>query len=318
MKKFVLASLVFILALSISNGFYLNRVVAAPLYRLYVNLVQIDASSASFAQNGTILVPMKSVFTALGYTISIQSNTWSMSNDEGHSMVLNMNSKHAKVNGKPQTLSIAPQIINGTAYISLTSLSKMTGEAYGVDNLRSAAWIGEKPILNPWENLWGAPSDYMKSVNHHGTFIKKISENNMTALQYREENEGVTSDVYLIFYNDKLVQITMNMHLSDFAANAEGTAAVLHIYTKVKNGLNKVYGAASNDQSFTTPSTPKQWMQLANDMQYKPFRFQTEWTEGRTTALSQFSSDGSNHIARITVRDMSADQDVLDTADHMF
>ncbi|WP_411344272.1 copper amine oxidase N-terminal domain-containing protein [Paenibacillus sp. WLX1005] len=317
MRKFLLASVICIVALSISGIFYPHHASAAtPAYRLYVDQVQLDAKSVPVMQNGTMMVPLKTAFTALGYTTSIQSNVWSMKNNEGNYIVLTLTSKTAKVNGSKKALSTAPQKINGTAFISLKSLGQITGKVFGIDTIRYAVWLGEKPILNSFEHLWGIAPEQLKAVKDDHMFVDQSSNNSITIMQYMDTINDNPSTTYFIFYNDSLVRMIADVDVSQYnAADPYNVATMLGFYVGVKNEFSRNLGKFTKDQSFKEPQGNKQLTSLVYSMQYQSFQYQTEWKDGRTAAALQLLCDGASYSMRVTMTDTSADSTVLGVLD---
>ncbi|WP_436669391.1 stalk domain-containing protein [Paenibacillus kandeliae] len=291
---------------------------ATPSYRLYVDQVQLNTKSKSvpIVQNGTMMVPMQTVFTALGYTTIIRSNVWSMKNDEGRSIVLTINSKTAKVNGSKKALLTAPQKISGTAYISMKSLGQITDKTFGIDNIRSAVWLGEKPILNSFDGLWGATTEQVKSSVDYGTFVEQSSNNDVTIMKYTDTIDEIPLTLYLIFYKDALIRIVGDGDVSSYsAADPYHVATMLGVYMGAKDELSLDLGKATSDRSFKEPQGNEQFTRLVYSMQYRSFQYKTEWKDRHTAAAMQLSCDGSSYALRITITDASADSTVLRVLD---
>ncbi len=99
---------------------------------VYINNVQLPLSTEPIMKNGTILVPFRDIFEALDYTVTY--NEWSQSiksTKNGSEITLYIGSTYANVSGKEQTLSVAPEVINGTTMVPLRFVSEAAG--YTVD-----------------------------------------------------------------------------------------------------------------------------------------------------------------------------------------
>ncbi|MNW54895.1 hypothetical protein D3C74_325200 [compost metagenome] len=109
---------------------------AAPVsYTLYIDGKVLSAKFPTVVEKNTTLVPMKSVLTELKYTTTVDSRTKAITakNSAGSYITVTTGSKKAKINGSEVLLPTAVKVMNGTTYIPLSAIQKLTGKSIGVD-----------------------------------------------------------------------------------------------------------------------------------------------------------------------------------------
>ncbi len=116
----------------------------APKINIYIDGQLVSFSQQPIIQNGTTLVPMRSIFEALGATVNWDEKTKTINAGKpgGNSIILTIDSKVAVVNSyqanvpdKTIELNIPAKIINQTTYVPL----RFVGEALG----DTVVWDGE-------------------------------------------------------------------------------------------------------------------------------------------------------------------------------
>ncbi len=125
--------------------------------------VQLNGQELVFAQapiiqNDTTLVPMRTIFEALGMDVSWNEGNSSVTAvKNGKSVFVTVGSKSAEINGQAVELAEAPVILNGTTLVPLRVIS----EAMGVDvqwdeeNYRVILTDEDKPADDSWKELTG-------------------------------------------------------------------------------------------------------------------------------------------------------------------
>lgn len=84
-------------------------------------------------QNGVTLVQFKPVFNDLGIGIGWnQAKKQVTGSKNGTSIILNVGSKTAYVNGSPVLLQVAPKVINGSVFVPLRFVGESTGSTINV------------------------------------------------------------------------------------------------------------------------------------------------------------------------------------------
>ncbi|WP_342476313.1 WG repeat-containing protein [Paenibacillus sp. FSL H7-0350] len=106
---------------------------------LYGNPIQEKHSP--IMKNNTVLVPFKGIFEKLGFNVSYDSASKTISGQKtGTTIKLVINQNTAWINDTPTILQVAPQIIDGATFVPL----RFIGEASGLD----VKWYGDSQIVS--------------------------------------------------------------------------------------------------------------------------------------------------------------------------
>lgn len=138
MKKTAKSLLALAAACAVGTGAALALQGAAPEENVMVllNGTELEFDQPPVLQNGTTLVPMRTIFEALGTDVSWNGGERSVTAvKNGKSAYVAIDSKNAVINGAAVELAEAPIIKNGTTLVPLRVIS----EAMGVD----VDWDGE-------------------------------------------------------------------------------------------------------------------------------------------------------------------------------
>ncbi len=91
----------------------------API-RVYLDGSRLGTTIDPVEQNGTTLVPFRSIFEALGLTVDWQAKTQTVTGQrEGLTIKLTLGEAKATVNGEEKTLSVAPKTIRDNTMVPL-------------------------------------------------------------------------------------------------------------------------------------------------------------------------------------------------------
>jgi len=82
---------------------------------------------APFTENGTTLVPLRFVSSMLGATLDWEGSTKKITIKSDKTIVLHVGKKEVLIDGKSQTLTVAPQTINGTTFVPLRFVNEQLG-----------------------------------------------------------------------------------------------------------------------------------------------------------------------------------------------
>lgn len=151
MRKYFISSVAIVVVFTLffaGNVFVKEASASGSEIKIYIDSAPLAVSEKPVTVNGTTLVPMRSIFEALGFSVSWNQKTATATGTKGDlTITLTINKKTATVNGANKTLSVAPQIINGSTLIPLRFLSENAGY--------SVKWSAEEntiSITSP--NLW--------------------------------------------------------------------------------------------------------------------------------------------------------------------
>jgi len=98
---------------------------------------------------GRVFVPLRGVFEQLGASV-VYSNGQINATGRGRSVSLNIGSNQATVDGQPQTMDVAPFIVNATTFVPLRFISQALGASVNWNDSTSTVTIsGGGPVAVP-------------------------------------------------------------------------------------------------------------------------------------------------------------------------
>ncbi|MNM90128.1 hypothetical protein D3C81_1023770 [compost metagenome] len=250
---------------------------AAPVsYTLYIDGKVLSAKFPTFMEKNTTLVPMKSVLTELKYTTTVDSRTKAITakNSAGSYITVTTGSKKAKINGSEVLLPTAVKVMNGTTYIPLSAIQKLTGKSIGVDASQGIAWIGEKPTESAPTPTWGVTPDQIKSVSSEKVLIDEGEQGDIHLLLYQAQPND-PQELY-VFYKNKLAKIAIAPDISEF-----DETGILGIYSGIYDSLTKTYGKPSEGSMTLNQNTLDQYLTLFADQGY----LLSKWKSGDTKII---------------------------------
>jgi len=132
MKKSKLGALIVVVSMLLSQ---VTAAIAAPAneptnptYDIFLDGGKLKLSAPPLLQNGTTLVPFRSVFEGLGLSVSWNAQTKQVTGkSEERTIVLTVGSVTATVNGKSAAMPLAPVVLNNTTYIPLRFAGTASG-----------------------------------------------------------------------------------------------------------------------------------------------------------------------------------------------
>lgn len=108
-----------------------------------VNGDDLDLSPPAILKSGTTLVPMRSLFEALGAVVSYDGAKKTVEGFRGDTFItLTLNSKTAFVNCSPVSLGMPAQVIGGTVYVPARFVGQALGEKVSWDGSNRRIIIG--------------------------------------------------------------------------------------------------------------------------------------------------------------------------------
>ncbi len=121
MKKLIMATVIIMATLFSTNVF-------ASSIPVYFDSKPISMSQKPVIQSGTTLVPFRSIFENLGYSVVWDPTNRTIKADNGKTnMTLTLGSACAYVNGEEKILNIAPKMINRITMVPLRFVSESAG-----------------------------------------------------------------------------------------------------------------------------------------------------------------------------------------------
>ncbi len=158
-KTFV--SAILIMAILNSNTIFANQFIP-----VYFDSQPMNLSENPIIENGTTIVPFRSIFEKLGFKVEWDATTQTIRgyNDEIN-ILLKLGSTLATVNGENKQLSVAPKIVNGNTMVPLRFVSEAAGYDVGWNSERYYITVGEnnQDLIDIYED---SSSMYLSSGKH--------------------------------------------------------------------------------------------------------------------------------------------------------
>lgn len=192
-------------------------------------------------KNNTVLVPFKEIFKTLGFTVSYDSASKTISGDKlGTTIKLVINQNTAWINNTPATLQVAPQIINGATYVPL----RFIGEASGLE----VKWYGKSQIVSLYskQNLFSASNGgEFGYIDAQGKIVIDYQTKFTDAYPFSEGLAIVySSGKFAGFINQQGKLVIPKGNYYDAKDFSEGLAAYRTLDTVSKYGYMDITGAS--------------------------------------------------------------------------
>ena len=120
-----------------------------------VNGQTMNFTEAPIVRAGRVFVPLRGVFEQLGASV-VYANGQINATGRGQTVSLNIGSTQATVNGQPQTMDVAPFIVNATTFVPLRFVSQSLGASVNWNDSTSTVTInggGPRPAQPPPDNV---------------------------------------------------------------------------------------------------------------------------------------------------------------------
>ncbi len=150
MKKLIILSLLIATTLPTASVF------ADTTIPVYFNDQPIKLSQKAVITNGSTLVPFRSIFESLGFSVSWDNKTKSITaSKDDITITLKPGSTTAIVNGEETTLATPPQIIKGSTMVPLRFVSESAGFEVNWNSKDRYVTIGENDenLINEYEDI---------------------------------------------------------------------------------------------------------------------------------------------------------------------
>ncbi|MNH93399.1 hypothetical protein D3C73_460000 [compost metagenome] len=249
---------------------------AAPVsYTLYIEGKVSSAKFPTVVEKNTTLIPMKSVLSELNYTTTVDNQTKAITakNSAGSFITVKIGSKKAKINGAEVLLSASVKTMNGTTYIPLSAVQKLTGKSIGSDASQGIAWIGEKPTT-AFIPPWGVTPDNIKSISGEQLLTLEEKHGDIHFLVYETPGVPEAPEELYIFYKNKLAKMVFFPDISGF-----NEVGLLGIYNGMYDSLTQSYGKPIEGYIPPNDNPLDQYLTLFADQGY----LSGKWQAGSTT-----------------------------------
>lgn len=136
-------------------------VFASEAIKIFINGIELKTPVNSVNENGTTLVPMRSIFEALGMTVEWDNETQTVVGENDKVAIrLSIGNKAAYVNGVEKELLSAPQIINGSTMVPIRFVSESTG--------CEVSWNGETNTIEIYSKV---DRGQLYTISGEGSYI---------------------------------------------------------------------------------------------------------------------------------------------------
>ncbi len=132
-----------------------TTVFASSTIPVYFEGEPIKLSQKPLIKNGTSLVPFRGIFETLGFDVSWDNDTSTISGfNDDTTISLQLGSTTAYINDEPKKLSVAPQLIKGSTMVPLRFISESAGHNVEWNNDNQYILIGENDmdLVNVYED----------------------------------------------------------------------------------------------------------------------------------------------------------------------
>ncbi|MCT4507823.1 MAG: copper amine oxidase N-terminal domain-containing protein [Tepidibacter sp.] len=180
------------------------------IYAKDINEISLNGEIITFhvepiREKGTTLVPMRTIFEALGATVTWNSKDKSVSAVKNNINVwLQLNSRTTKINDEEFTLEIAPKVVNGSTLVPIRFVTETFGEDVEWDaKNKRIMYMDSQKHVKPTE----------KSINEEYNLKISDTKEKLNLLCQQISSESNTKNI------DKL--------LTDFKTNIGGVYCTL-------------------------------------------------------------------------------------------
>ncbi|HWI50851.1 MAG TPA: copper amine oxidase N-terminal domain-containing protein [Symbiobacteriaceae bacterium] len=136
---------------------------AADLMKVSVTIDGVALNADAFIVAERTMVPLRAIFEALGATIEWNAETWTVTATKASKIIkLTVGEMTAYVDGKPETLAVAPVLINSRTFVPLRFISQALGS--------EIAW--DQPTLTAQIKTGASGCTLAPFQKHEGTITK--------------------------------------------------------------------------------------------------------------------------------------------------
>lgn len=126
-------------------------VAGAQSVNVIVNGQTMNFTEPPIVRAGRVFVPLRGVFEQLGASV-VYANGQINATGRSRTVSLNIGSNQATVDGQPQTMDVAPFIVNATTFVPLRFVSQALGASVNWDDSTSTVTIGGAAPVAPAPN----------------------------------------------------------------------------------------------------------------------------------------------------------------------
>ncbi len=248
MKKFIITTALLCLVSTTS-------VFASTSIPVYFNSEPISLSQNPVVKDGATLVPFRGIFEALGYNVSYDSSTNTITGYNSNKKIsFQIGSKTAYVNGTKKALPTAPQSLNGATMVPLRFVSEAAGHSVAWNDDTNYITIGKnnQDIIDIYENssvvyIGGAGDlefirvEDLYDVNATGKYAgyKELLGHPFTgySIYYKGNSSSYQSTVVKPYYNPNQ-KVTWKLDGRTYTSTKESVFELISSYSNLAGGID--------------------------------------------------------------------------------
>lgn len=128
-----------------SYNFFIGKNLLGKPITVFYNGSKLTFDTVPVIEKGRVLVPMRTIFEALGAEVIWDGNSKSITSNKGETkIVLNVGSNKAMINDGSSTLEVPPKIVNGRTLVPLRFISESFGTEVLWDETKRRVSIASK------------------------------------------------------------------------------------------------------------------------------------------------------------------------------
>lgn len=248
MKKLtsLLAAFVMVFALATGVQAQENSTTASEAVKVWINETEVQfGENTPIIENDTTFVPVRAILEALGYTLTWDdANRVVIAEKYGFSIALQIGNPVGAVNGAEKTLTAAPQILNGSTYVSTAFISEAIGYELKWDSANRSILLSKEASKG---YLWKVEKD---GVEVHLMGSIHVGDPNLYPLRDEVEQAFDDSDNLVVEVDvTKVGEESVQQEIAAIQVLSDGTTLKDHIsadtYTRVQSFLEEL-GLATN------------------------------------------------------------------------
>lgn len=169
----------------------------------------LQVTTTPVMENGTTLVPMRSIFEAFGMTLTWDEATkTATAKDDETEIKLTLGSTTAYIDGEATTLSVPAKSINGSTMVPVRFISEAIGN--------SIEWNAEDQAVNVYEyDLSQLSPEDQKYLRVQAIYVNKITNLQAKNTNPNDLNAALSTLKSMITLTDKTVAELEGMKLQD-------------------------------------------------------------------------------------------------------
>ena len=206
-----------------------------------INAQKLKVSNEPVIENGTTLVPMRSIFEGLGMTLNWDDSTkTATATDNKTEIKLTLGSNIAYINGVATNLSVPAKSINGSTMVPVRFISEALGN--------TIEWNGEDQAVNVYSfDLSQLAANDQKYLRIKSTYVNKIHNINLKNSKKNDVNSITTSIKKIISTTDNTISQMESLKLENSNLENERVQVISSLKSISSNSKKLLKAIQTND-----------------------------------------------------------------------